>query len=488
MASATAVVTRGSVVGQQHGPPAQDRAPPNSAVSPQTRNYDEEYLANLYYIHFHPAHPILLPRSRYNTDAYPPFLRLVIQLIGSQYAPNVPSDAFRDAVDTALMNVSERSISLVQALLLYAITLHARAERVKAVNILAKAVDLGIGVGMYRIDFASTHGMQDSLIEESLRRTWWELYVVDGFFAALHRQSNFRCNAVELGAFLPSDDEMYLQGIVDSQFASLSQFDSRFFADDDPSFSSACYRVEAVRILGRVIALANSGEDQREKIQTVDNAIAAWKYHLPDTRAGIINRSGEVDQMMFQAHTFIDVASILLHFPRSELPFMLPAAAELACGERMFQGSPALSQSTVKALSGSQEISDLVTLPLDTMSPLFACGLVLGSIVQLSACSAHPNNCSSQHRDRVLLMTGGLKAMGRNWPISRDNLRELNKIANAIFNPRQEIGSMTTPSSLDSGIDMEMLQNMQNISWFDLFYAGDMNDQYTSNQDLWDVQ
>jgi len=300
VASATAVVTRGSVVGQQHGPPAQDRAPPNSAVSPQTRNYDEEYLANLYYIHFHPAHPILLPRSRYNTDAYPPFLRLVIQLIGSQYAPNVPSDAFRDAVDTALMNVSERSISLVQALLLYAITLHARAERVKAVNILAKAVDLGIGVGMYRIDFASTHGMQDSLIEESLRRTWWELYVVDGFFAALHRQSNFRCNAVELGAFLPSDDEMYLQGIVDSQFASLSQFDSRFFADDDPSFSSACYRVEAVRILGRVIALANSGEDQREKIQTVDNAIAAWKYHLPDTRAGIINRSGEVDQMMFQ--------------------------------------------------------------------------------------------------------------------------------------------------------------------------------------------
>lgn len=78
--------------------------------------------------------------------------------------------------------------------------------------------------------------------------------------------------------------------------------------------------------------------------------------------------------------------------------------------------------------------------------------------------------------------------MGRNWPISRDNLRELNKIANAIFNPRQEIGSMTTPSSLDSGVDMEMLQNMQNISWFDLFYAGDMNDQYTSNQDLWDVQ
>jgi len=138
----------------------------------------------------------------------------VVQLIRSQYAAKIPSHVFRDAAETALVDVHERSTPLAQALLLYAIALYPTAEQVKAVNVLAETKDLAIEAGMNRIDFASTHGMPDVFIEESLKLLWWGLYVVSRVFATFHWQANFTCNTVELGTLGPSDEETYLRGIV----------------------------------------------------------------------------------------------------------------------------------------------------------------------------------------------------------------------------------------------------------------------------------
>lgn len=115
---------------------------------------------------------------------------------------------------------------------------------------------------------------------------------------------------------------------------SLSQFDERLFSDEECSYSSFCYRIEAIRILARVIAVSSANEAPADGIQAIDNAIASFKHHLPNDKAGIIDPSGEGDQLMFQASVFIQCASIFLHFPRSELPITMPPSAEIACARQ----------------------------------------------------------------------------------------------------------------------------------------------------------
>ena len=434
---------------------------------------DEEHLANLYYRHFHPTHPVLLPRSRYTTHPYPAHLRLVVQLIGSQYTSAFSRDVLRDRTDDELADLPKDSPYAVQSLLLYAICLYAGSERAKAVRILARASDLAIELALNRADYASTYGVQDALVEESWRRTWWELYVVDGSFAAMQRQTTFRCNAVELTAYLPCEENVYREGMLPPQPATLEQLDSRFFADEEQPFASACYRIEAVRIMGQVLAASNGGENCPDDIQAVDNAIAAWRLHLPFAKTGIIDRFGEVDQMILQAHAFIYTATIILHFPRSELPLTLPTAADIACAARMTQASPTSAQHATKAISASKDLSDLAGLPVDKYSPLFTCGLVFACIVQLSACSAHPHDCITQHRDRVALMTGVLKSIGRSWAIARDVILHLNKIANGVFKPHDTAGVVMCQPFIDSGLDVDSMFN--NMSWLDFFPAGDMS-------------
>jgi hypothetical protein len=434
---------------------------------------DEEYLTNLFYSHFHPTHPFLVPHSRYKTQGYPMHLRLVVQLVGSQYAPTKSSDGLLDAVDATLATISDPSVSLVQSLLLFAIVLHARLEMAKAIVILARASDTAISLGLNRVEFAFVNGMQDPLLEESLRRTWWELYVVDGYFAALHRQTTFKCDSVESTVSLPCDESLYIDGMLRPPPVTLHQFDQRFFSSEDKDFASACYRIAAIRILARAIATMRCGDDAPDDVQAVDNALAAWKFHLPTHKATVFNSVGDVDQMIMQAHSFISYIRILVHFPRSELLAKLPSVADIACLGRMNHASPTSTQHAIKAISASKDLSDLAALPINRHSPLFICCLVFGCIVQLSACSAHSHDCLVQHRERVAIMTGVLKHMGRVWPLSQDVLYHLNRIASTVFNPRNAVDSDSSQTPSDSAIDINSMSDT--FSWLDQIFAGESN-------------
>ena len=429
--------------------------------------HDEEHLVNLYYSRFHRTHPVLLPRNRYGDHAFPLRLKLVIQLIGSRYAPGLSANGLRTGAEAALTDTSEHSACAVQSLLLYAILLHAGAEQAKAVSILARASSMAIELGLNRAEYASAYGMQDPLVEESLRRTWWELYVIDGFFATLHRQTTFTCNTVELTAHLPCEDTMYCQGLAPEYTVNLAQFDMRFFAAAEQSFASACYRIEAIRIMARVLAVSE-GENGPDDIQAVDNAIAAWKLHMPPTKASVVDQYGEVDHTTLQAYTFIHTASIILHFPRSELPLRLPIpTTDIAYAARMTQASPTSALHAIKAISASKEISDLAGLPVEQHSPLYICSLVFASIVQLSACSAHSHRCIIQHRERVALMTGMLKCLGRHWTIAVDVVKHLGKIAAGIFGVKTPQDAAQDTFMPDNPLDMDAI--FSNISWLELF-------------------
>lgn len=164
----------------------------------------------------------------------------------------------------------------------------------------------------------------------------WELFVVDGMMAAFHQKRSFKTNNVGQHALLPCDEETYAAeaSFVCPSSQSLAQFDERLFADDESQFSSFCYRIEAVRILARVLDLTGAHESHPDQIQAVDNALAGWSHHVPFAKLEIVDGYGEIDELMFQAQMIIQVANILLHFPRSALVSVVAIPANLACAQQ----------------------------------------------------------------------------------------------------------------------------------------------------------
>jgi hypothetical protein len=340
---------------------------------------------------------------------------------------------------------------------------------------LARAARIALMLGMNRPQFAREVSRNDWRMEQSVRRTWWELFVTDAYVAALHQRLMFTANVTPL-PLLPSTQSEFELSDIGIPPVSLDTFNARVFADDAVTYPSYCYRIEAARIIERVLRIATIENADADEIQNVDNAIASWKYHLPNHSDAVVDSSGAVDPLLFQAHYMIHCATIFLHFSRSELPHTIPSISDIACARGRRQLAPTSSHHTIKIINASKEISDLASIPgqLDQHSPFFACGLILSCIVQMAAASTHLHSCGPkclhQHRDRVILILGVLKRLSHTWPVARNAVQRLRIVANAIFvvdDTRTEyIPEASISSADDSALDMGDLP--ESLSWFDL--------------------
>jgi len=359
---------------------------------------------------------------------------------------------------------------MVQARLLYSIALQGRNEVKDAQYMLGQATQLAIEIGMNHRNFYDVQRGQQELEIESLRRTWWEVYIINGYVAAFCRKSDFDIRNPDADVLLPCEEIIYKDdGFVPEPF-NLTQFDQRLFSHEELPFSSYCYRIEAVRILARVLALTGSQEVHHDEVQAVDNALSGWAHHLPPAKVDIVNAFGEVDELLFQAHMIIQCATIFLHFPRSNLMHTLAATADITFNHRDIQFSPTSTQNThaVKATEASKQISNLAALrlPVQNHSPYFICALALSAVVQLSACSVHSGNCEEQHRDRVVLLIGVLKSLGRIWVSSQIVLEQIKKVAAEVFHVScSKNGPSSQPLSQDSGIDVAAI--MSDNAWLE---------------------
>jgi hypothetical protein len=191
----------------------------NPSLAPEYKynNVASKRLLEVYYLHFHAAHPILLPvrhQTRQLIRNYPQYLVAVMQCIGSQYESMTLSEGYRKAVSHMLASQPKKDGYLVQAMLIFSVTLHAQDWQQQAKQMLSSAIELAVDLGMNRMNFASENSMGSPFLEESWRRTWWELYVLDGMLAALHQQSSFKLNGIESDLLLPCEDSEYSTGDV----------------------------------------------------------------------------------------------------------------------------------------------------------------------------------------------------------------------------------------------------------------------------------
>jgi Fungal Zn(2)-Cys(6) binuclear cluster domain/Fungal specific transcription factor domain len=291
--------------------------PPIQQHTPPPVDTHDDHLVNLFYTYFQPAHPILLPRCLYTSRNYPTYLRHVVHFIGSQYSSSISSDSLAAVADAGLRHYGPKILLLVQARLLYAIALHSRNDLDGFQTNLTHAITDALELGMNEEDFPAAYGRQNIFEEESIRRTWWELYVVEGYMGAFWHRPALSTTSVAMTVGLPCDEKLYNEGQPSPEPPSLDQFSKRLFADDDTKYSSFCYRIEAVRSLTRVLTWTGAKDIHRGRVQAVDNALAGWIHHFPPDKTEVIAAGGEVDEILFQAQMIIQCASIILHFPRS---------------------------------------------------------------------------------------------------------------------------------------------------------------------------
>jgi hypothetical protein len=421
---------------------------------------DDEQLVNLYYLNFHNAHPILLSKSLYWKRGYPPFLKAVVEFIGSHFSPGIQPHSVHDAATRELEKGQQNSPEMVQARLLYTIALFARNEVDEGRRMLTQAIDIALELGMHQREFAASHAGNSAAEGESMRRTWYELYVTDGCIAAFQRKASFRTYFIAADVLLPCDD-----GVIDGDTypcvtASRADFDASVFSNDEMVFSSFCYRIEAVRLLGRILTLTSAHGVHRDRVQAVDNALAAFIHHLPTSKSEpeIINTYGELDELMFQAHVVIQYATILLHFPRSDLssPVSFTNVVPGSNATKLICPCERQRVHSIKAIEASKSLSMLAAFraPVQSHSPFFVYALALGAVVQLSVSAIHSKSsrhCLEQHYDRVKLMLGVLKSFGKYWFVAGVVLRALNKMALVVFQPPSGVDVVEQTEGVDNG-------------------------------------
>merc|ERR1711939_1154926 len=138
-------------------------------------------LIDLFYKHFHPAHPFIIPRKTYIDSplTLPKPLRAVIHYLASHYVPGTNQNALETAAKGIFSDDVPDDGYRVQGLLLYAMTCFSRFTQEEGAKALEQAIDIALRIGMKRQSFAIQHGRNDPTIQESWRRTWWSLFIVE---------------------------------------------------------------------------------------------------------------------------------------------------------------------------------------------------------------------------------------------------------------------------------------------------------------------
>lgn len=88
------------------------------------------------------------------------------------------------------------------------------------------------------------------------------------------------------------------------------EFDCREFSLGNTSFSSFAYLIGAARCVASAapMAMGITPEDASlHVIHTADSILDGWLLLLPSGRKQIMDKSGEIDELMFQANLLIHV-------------------------------------------------------------------------------------------------------------------------------------------------------------------------------------
>ncbi|KAF1730382.1 hypothetical protein CRV24_009843 [Beauveria bassiana] len=276
-----------------------------------------------FFYHFHASHPFVLPKPFLLTLVGDPSLEPVLaaaRWVGSLFidAGAARQALFQEAYQILYESQRPKDGFVVQAMMLLIVTLDGCCENEKARKILRDAETLAVQIGLNTRPFATLHGRSLPVIEESWRRTWWDLFIIDGLIAGVHRVTNFLLYDVPTDVPLPCEEVQFLSGNIPNPMT-LPDLENMEFSGDDRVFSSFAYRVLCGRNLGRFMRTPPLQGPDDENITRIEALLTNWRLHLPQNKKDSLQKNGMLDEMMFQAHMIMHATSIMLHQPFSQL-------------------------------------------------------------------------------------------------------------------------------------------------------------------------
>ncbi|KAL4949133.1 hypothetical protein BDW69DRAFT_188602 [Aspergillus filifer] len=379
-------------------------------------------LISLYYLHFHQAHPFLPPMEVLLQCNPPSYLLDAIQYTSLHY---LRSNLFHDSTDDLLVAVqaADATVEKAQALLLLAIVQHGEQQPHQAQSCLGQALECALEIGLHRRETSDTLSEDAPLRAESLRRTWWEIFVVDVLLAAVQVDGYLQFKMVETPQVpLPCFPEEYQPNcIVSPILPTLADIEQNNIFCSDIEFSPCAYRIEAAMILRRCLRMGGT-HATKETLDVLSAAITAWFHRLPSSRRPILHLNGTVDEIIMQAVMMMHCATIHLHFSRSSLLAFLPTTGRIMCSSpSAFVTAPLDPQlHTAKVVEGAVQLSGLASLSASVVNhtPFFACTLVLSSAIHVAALLGDSLSPPQPRQQYLALNLGVLKSMGETWPIA----------------------------------------------------------------------
>ncbi|KIW47842.1 uncharacterized protein PV06_00500 [Exophiala oligosperma] len=421
-----------------------------------------------YYKNFHKFHPLVLPHKHLTRIHRTPSIKLnlrplvaILRLIGHIYSSREWSTSLRDHVESCFAAASPADPIMVQCRTLYSIALFWNNYKDESKREMDAAVRLGLDLQMFRQDFAEKHGSQDAVLTECWRRTWWTLYMVDAFYAGTLGTMNFATVDVVATVDLPCEEWEYEQGQIPEPPKTLQDFDCRDLAPESTSFSSFAYLIGAVRCAALAISTAPkvaTSECSQQILQAADAVINGWLLLLPKgDRKQVLSKTGELDELMFQAHLLIHVATVGLHRPLSDLKFNAIEWIS-TCARAPPRETPTtelINVHTVRVLKSTEAQIRLLALPTEKQfhhSPFTTCMVSEGTLALLSGCKfLFKGKELAIARDQIRMTIGCLKVLGELWPRTAKNVQEIQIIARhalgLVAGPRPQAAAMTTTTT-----------------------------------------
>jgi hypothetical protein len=173
-----------------------------------------------FYHYFHAAHPFALPKNfllPLTKDMPLEPLLAAMRWTGSLYLEKVDAQTKSSLLDEAIRLVDSsppvRDGFLVQALMILIVALDGNCRQEQARDLLGRAEQLALEIHLNTRNFAATYGRGLPVLEESWRRTWWDLFIIDGMIAGVHQVTNFYLYDVPTDVALPCEELQYLSGV-----------------------------------------------------------------------------------------------------------------------------------------------------------------------------------------------------------------------------------------------------------------------------------
>jgi len=402
--------------------------PAQSVENTRTR----ERLVNLYYEHFHPAHPFLMPQKTYleNPGMMPSNLQRAMQVVGNQFI--VAQDRHRlDLIPLDIFpDVSTVDFYSVQTLLVLALAFYGRENIPASLLAVQKASSMVNELRMHEASAISAMAGGNLVLEESLVRTWWELANLVALLSTFASSTALCTAKLRRGNLaLPQEDDGYGAASTSTVKRTQSQFNDRTLFNDTHEYSSLAYKIEASRLL---MAVQESGSSSMsmDRQRVLMNCLANFQLSMPVKKRESIQPDGHVDETLVQAKTIASVASILV----SQLPDRRVNDTNGNKGAFMTpyddRRSGILSKSSVRptpmALQAADSIADAastrsLTCTVMCHSPFYIGATELACAVHLVAYSHAEGETSRELiKERIKLSVNALTRIGENWPLAQE--------------------------------------------------------------------